>query len=129
MKTLSLPNMIINNLKYFSSWIAYALYHLGPLIVTIKGRLVLHAVVIKGIENETLLIHDPWHGSDQYVKFSNFFKIFDKNNEIFMYLPNRSLNKIYPTRETELVINLTYCDCIKPIPLLKSSDIIKPISV
>ena len=78
MKSIRLPYEIKNNASYFSSWLGYALFHLGPLIITINifnGK-VPHAVVVKGIEKETLLIHDPWYGANQFVHYENFFSIF-----------------------------------------------------
>ncbi|WP_338634958.1 cysteine peptidase family C39 domain-containing protein [Spirobacillus cienkowskii] len=128
-KSMFLPNQIKNNVKDFSSWVAYSLYHLGPLIITINifnGR-VAHFVVVKGIENNTLLLHDPWYGADQFLHYNNFFKVFNDNT--FMFLPNKSLNKLYPSRENEIICNLFYCDKPKPIPLLKSTNLIKSILV
>ncbi len=131
MKSVRLPYDIKNNVSYFSSWLAYALYHLGPLIITINifnGR-VPHAVVVKGIENETLLIHDPWYGANQFVHYKNFFEIFDKYSESFMYLPNKFLNTIYKTRENDLVSNLFYHKNPTPVPLLKPSYLIKSVLI
>ncbi|KAB8027773.1 C39 family peptidase [Fluviispira multicolorata] len=129
--SISLPENIRNNMKEFSSWLAYALYHLGPLVISINifsGR-VGHAVVVKGIENNTLLIHDPWYGGDQFVHCNNFFKVYDKLNDTFMFLPNAFLNKMYSSRQKEIIFNLSYRDIPKPIPLLKQTDVLRSIIV
>ncbi len=103
MNSVNLPHQIRNNMNHFCSWVAYALCYLGPLITTINicyGK-VPHAVVIKGVENQTLLIHDPWRGANQYIHYKNFIKIFPEYCEDFLYLPNIKLNKIYPSRESD----------------------------
>ncbi|WP_390808413.1 hypothetical protein [Fluviispira vulneris] len=78
------------------------------------------------------MIHDPWRGANQYIHYKNFLKIFPEYCESFLYLPNEKLNKIYPSRESDLITNLSspfYMDDPKIVPLYKPSSLLRPIFV
>lgn len=117
-----LPEIIQKNPKEFFSWISYCLFYLGPIVATVKifKGLSYHAVVIKGVENQTLIMNDPWYGENQHVSYKHFSKIMNHDEVGFLFLPNPYLDKIFPRREDNILNNLqNMIYSPKIIPILK----------
>ena len=65
--------------------IAYYLYKYGPVVADIRGRIGYHALVIKGIINDEVIIHDPWYGPNIIYSFEDFKKVWCGTLEYFTY--------------------------------------------
>ncbi|WP_131782474.1 cysteine peptidase family C39 domain-containing protein [Legionella gresilensis] len=72
--------------------LAYYLYNFGPLIVrTNKNRG--HMMVVKGIVKDQVVIDDPWGGSNIFLKFDDFNKIWDGTVIYFSAGYNKNVEK------------------------------------
>ena len=79
--------------------LAYYLYKFGPILAVVKGRIGYHSLVIKGILNNEIIIHDPWYGPNLIYSFDDFKKIF--TGSILFYKDGYSNKLINELAESE----------------------------
>ncbi len=104
-KTISISSKILMAKSFQTNYLGYILYHFGPVIVFMNFQSFFgHAVLLKGVNENTVLIHDPWFGADQHYNINTFNKYIDFTDPGFIYF--RDLNKLDEFYERNIVAKL-----------------------